>query len=192
MARLLFWLAEDRTQAYKNPMASSREYLEFILDRLSGVEGVSHRAMMDEYILYFRGKIVGGIYDDRLLVKPTAAARRFLPDAPAEKPYEGAKDMLLVEEVDRPEFLGELVRTIGEELDAPKPKRTPKQCQTPRDRPSGGPGFVRAESKGLARDGTDGCRAHGRDEARPSRNGHVPGAWQEQMNRVKTPRRRGA
>ena len=113
----IFWLAESGAQGYKKRMASSKEYLEFILEGLSGVEGVSHRAMMGEYILYCRGKIVGGIYDDRLLVKPTAAARRMLPGAPAEKPYEGAKDMLLVEDVDRPEFLAELVRAICGELD---------------------------------------------------------------------------
>ena len=81
-------------------MASSKEYLEFVLDQTAGLSGVTARAMMGEYILYCRGKIVGGIYDDRLLVKPTAAARRLLPDAAREKPYPGAKEMLLVEEVD--------------------------------------------------------------------------------------------
>ena len=203
MARLLFWLAENRMQAYKNHRASSREYLEFILDRLSGVEGVSHRAMMGEYILYCHGKIMGGIYDDRLLVKPTAAAQRLMPHAPVEKPYEGAKDMLLVEEVDRPGFLVELVRAICEELAAPKSKRTSKQGPTPRDRTSGGgaalSGPCLQDSTGTqwgrTWDGWRDWKSHppgGRDEARPSRNGHVPGARQEHMNRAKAPRRRGA
>ena len=190
-------------------MASSKEYLEFILDGLSGVEGVSHRAMMGEYILYCRGKIVGGIYDDRLLVKPTAAARRMLPDAPAEKPYEGAKDMLLVEDVDRPEFLAELVRAICEELDAPKPKRKAKQGQKPCRRQAGGPCFVRAESLDFDRDASGMCcahgpsspsrfvvssstrLAHGRDGARPSRKGNGTGERPGKAGRAKTARERG-
>ena len=96
-------------------MASSKGYLDFILDQLSDLPGVTTRAMMGEYILYCRGKIVGGIYDDRLLVKPTPAAIRLLPAAPRELPYEGAKEMLLVEEVDDREFLCELIGTIADE-----------------------------------------------------------------------------
>lgn len=80
-------------------MASSKEYLQFILEQLSALDGVSSRAMMGEYILYYRGKIVGGIYDNRLLVKPVQAARSYLPRIRYETPYEGAKEMLLVEEV---------------------------------------------------------------------------------------------
>ena len=76
-------------------MASTKEYLEYVLEQLSGLEGVSHRAMMGEYILYYRGKAVGGVYDDRLLLKPTPGARELLPDAPMELPYPGAKPMLL-------------------------------------------------------------------------------------------------
>lgn len=97
-------------------MASSKGYLEFVLDQTAGLSGVRWRAMMGEYILYCRGKIVGGIYDDRLLVKPTAAARRLLPDAPRETPYPGAKEMLLVEEVDDREFLCELLDAIAGDL----------------------------------------------------------------------------
>ncbi len=97
-------------------MASSKEYLEFVLDQTADLRGVTARAMMGEYILYCRGKIVGGIYDDRLLVKPTAAARRLLPDAPRETPYPGAKEMLLVEEVDDREFLCELLDAIANDL----------------------------------------------------------------------------
>lgn len=103
-------------------MASSKEYLQFILEQLSALDGVSSRAMMGEYILYYRGKIVGGIYDNRLLVKPVQAARSYLPRIRYETPYEGAKEMLLVEEVEEPEFLVGLFRAMYEELPAPKKK----------------------------------------------------------------------
>ncbi len=96
-------------------MASRKAYLEYILEQLSDVEGVSHRKMMGEYLLYVRGKLVGGIYDDRLLVKPTGAALRLLPDAPRELPYPGAKEMLLVEEVDDRAFLTKLFSALAEE-----------------------------------------------------------------------------
>ena len=86
-------------------MASSKEYLEFILGQLSELEEITYRAMMGEFIIYYRGKIVGGIYDDRLLVKPVKSAISYMPTAPYELPYEGAKEMLLVDEVDNKEFL---------------------------------------------------------------------------------------
>ena len=86
-------------------MASSQEYLEFILEQLSGIDDVSFRAMMGEYIIYYRGKIVGGIYDDRFLVKPVKVAVAMMPEAEMEQPYEGAKEMLLVDNVDDKEFL---------------------------------------------------------------------------------------
>ena len=79
-------------------MASSKEYLEFILEQLSELDDVTYRAMMGEYILYYRGKIIGGIYDDRLLVKPVKSAVALMPDATFEQPYEGAKEMLLVDD----------------------------------------------------------------------------------------------
>ena len=104
-------------------MASSKEYLAFILEQLSELEEITYRAMMGEFIIYYRGKIVGGIYDNRLLVKPVKAAIRYMPTAPYEVPYEGAKEMLLVEEVDNKEFLTSLFRAMYEELPAPKPKK---------------------------------------------------------------------
>ena len=104
-------------------MASSREYLQFILEQLSDLEEVTHRAMIGEYILYYRGKIVGGIYDDRLLVKPVKAAISYLPQAVYELPYEGAKGMLLVDEVDDKAFLVGLFRAMYEELPTPKAKK---------------------------------------------------------------------
>ena len=104
-------------------MASSKEYLEFVLEQLSGLEDVSSRAMMGEYIIYYRGKIVGGIYDDRFLVKPVKAAIAMMPEAELEVPYEGAKEMLLVDNVDDKEFLCSLLEALYDELPVPKKKK---------------------------------------------------------------------
>lgn len=104
-------------------MASSKSYLDFVLEQLSDLEEITYRAMMGEYIIYYRGKIVGGIYDDRLLVKPVKAAFSYIPQAVYESPYEGAKEMLLVEDVDQKEFLTGLFRAIYEELPAPKKRK---------------------------------------------------------------------
>lgn len=90
-------------------MASSKNYLDFVLDQLTGLDGISYRAMMGEYILYFRGKIVGGIYDNRLLVKPVASAISLMPTAIYELPYKGGKEMLFVEDVDNGAFLRQTV-----------------------------------------------------------------------------------
>ncbi len=103
-------------------MASSREYLDFILEQLSGLNGITYKQMMGEYILYYHGKIFGGIYDDRFLVKPTKSASGMMPDADREMPYEGAKEMLLVNNVDNREFLTELVTAMADELPVPKKK----------------------------------------------------------------------
>lgn len=103
-------------------MASSKEYLYFILEQLSDLSDVSYRAMMREYILYYRGKIVGGIYDDRLLVKKTSSALKLMPNAICEPPYIGAKEMLSVDEVDSKEFLAKLFITLYNDL--PMPKKT--------------------------------------------------------------------
>lgn len=97
-------------------MASSKEYLDFILEQLSEAEGISYRPMMGEYILYCQGKIVGGIYDDRFLVKPTPSALAMMPDAARELPYEGAKEMLLVDNIDDRDFLKELLEAMLPEL----------------------------------------------------------------------------
>ncbi len=101
-------------------MASSKEYLDFIMDQLSDLEEVKVRAMMGEYIIYYRGKIVGGIYDDRFLAKPVSAAVALMPEAQKELPYEGAKEMLLVDNVDNREFMCNLLRAMYDELPAPK------------------------------------------------------------------------
>ena len=95
-------------------MASSKEYLDFVMEQLSDVEGVTYKPMMGEYIIYCHGKIFGGVYDDRLLIKPLPAVRELLPQAPAAVPYPGAKPMLLVEDLDDREFLTDLLRAIAE------------------------------------------------------------------------------
>ncbi|MDO4540114.1 MAG: TfoX/Sxy family protein [Syntrophomonadaceae bacterium] len=104
-------------------MASSKEYLNFILEQLGALEEITHRAMMGEYIIYYRGKIAAYICDDRLLVKIVPAAEKLLPAAPHEPPYPGAKDMLLVEEVDDREFLVNLFAAMCDELPAPRPQK---------------------------------------------------------------------
>ena len=104
-------------------MASTKEYLDFLLEQLSDLEEVCFRAMMGEYILYYRGKVVGGIYDDRFLVKPTRSALMMMPEAERELPYAGAKEMLLVDDVDNKEFLAELLEAMFPELPAPKKKK---------------------------------------------------------------------
>lgn len=104
-------------------MASSKEYLDFILEQLSDLEDISYRAMMGEYILYYRGRIFGGIYDDRLLIKPVKSAIAYLSNAEYQLPYEGGKEMLLVDDVDNREYLTGLLDTVFDELPPPKPKK---------------------------------------------------------------------
>lgn len=104
-------------------MASSKEYLNFILEQISALGEVTYKSMMGEYMLYYQGKLIAYICDDRLLIKPVKTAVKLLPEASYEPPYEGAKDMILVEEVDNREFLVELFRAIYDELPALKKKK---------------------------------------------------------------------
>lgn len=104
-------------------MASSKEYLQFVLGQLSDLDEITYRAMMGEFIIYYRGKIIGGIYDDRLLVKPVKSAIQYIPTAVYELPYEGAKEMLLVDEVDNKDFLAGLFNAMYDELPMPKAKK---------------------------------------------------------------------
>ena len=104
-------------------MASSKEYLDFVLEQLSELEEITYRAMMGEYIIYYRGKIVGGIYDDRLLVKHVESAISLMSNATYELPYEGAKKMLLVDDVDSKEFLKRLFNAMYDELPTPKKRK---------------------------------------------------------------------
>ena len=110
-------------------MASSKEYLEFVLEQLAELDEITYRAMVGEYIIYYRGKIVGGIYDDRLLVKPIKSAISYMPTATYELPYDGAKEMLIVEDVDNKKFLTGLFNAMYDELPVPKPKKK-KQTDT--------------------------------------------------------------
>ena len=104
-------------------MPSSKDYLDFVLEQLSGLEDISYKAMMGEFIIYCREKIVGGVYDDRFLVKNVKSARDKMPEASLELPYDGAKEMLLVEEVEDKEFLRDLLEAMYDELPAPKEKK---------------------------------------------------------------------
>ena len=113
-------------------MASGKAYLDFVLEQLSELDEISYRAMMGEFILYYRGKVIGGIYDDRLLVKPVPAALALMPDAPREVPYPGAKEMLLVDAVDDRQFLRDLLEAMVDELPAPKKKKA--NADAPQDR----------------------------------------------------------
>lgn len=104
-------------------MASSKEYLSFILDGLSELSEISYKPMMGEYIIYYREKIVGGIYDDRFLVKPVPSAKKLMPNARFELPYDGAKEMLSVDDADNREFLKDLLNAMYDELPAPRIKK---------------------------------------------------------------------
>ena len=97
-------------------MASSKEYLEYVLEQLNETEGLRYRPMMGEYLLYCRDKLVGGVYDDRLLVKPTKSALLLLPDAPREEPYPGGKPMLLVTEMENKRLLRELLEAVASDV----------------------------------------------------------------------------
>lgn len=104
-------------------MASSKEYLQFILEQLSDLDDITYRTMMGEFIIYYHGKIVGGVYDDRLLVKPVKAAASFMSTVSYELPYQGAKEMILVDEVDNKDYLIGLFKAMYDELPESKPKK---------------------------------------------------------------------
>ena len=108
-------------------MATGNEYRQFILDQLADVPGIRLRPMMGEYLLYVQEKLVGGLYDDRRLVKNVPAARAMLPAGRESLPYEGAKPMLLVEEVDDRAFLAALLETLQQALPAAKTKKRIEQ-----------------------------------------------------------------
>lgn len=101
-------------------MASSKGYLSYVLEQLSELHDISYKAMMGEYIIYYQGKIIGGVYDDRFLVKPTKSACKLMPNAEYELPYDGAKEMLLVDAIDNRDFLVELFNSMYGELPPPK------------------------------------------------------------------------
>lgn len=104
-------------------MPSGKEYLQYAFENLNTIDGISYRPMMGEYVLYYKTKVIGGIYDNRLLVKPTKSAIEFLPDAQQEIPYAGAKPMLLIEDLENHEFLVKLFELMLPDLPAPKNKK---------------------------------------------------------------------
>ena len=104
-------------------MASSKAYFDFISEQLSELEEITYKTMMGEYIIYYRNKIVGGIYDDRLLVKPVKSAISLMPNTVYQLPYEGAKEMLLVQDIDSREFLTKLFNAMYDELPTPKKRK---------------------------------------------------------------------
>lgn len=104
-------------------MPSTKEYLNFILEQLSDLTEITYKAMMGEFLIYYRGKLVGGIYDDRLLVKPVKSAIEYMPQASYSLPYEGAKEMLLVDNVDDKEYLAGLFEKMYDDLPMPKIKK---------------------------------------------------------------------
>ncbi len=106
-------------------MATSKDFLAYILDNLSGVEGITYRQMMGEYIIYMNGRIAAYVCDNRLLIKPVPSSVRLMPDAVYESPYKGAKEMLLCEDTEDREFLKTLFEAIYDELPEPK-KRKPR------------------------------------------------------------------
>lgn len=97
-------------------MASSKEFLDFVLEQLSGLSGITYRAMMGEYIIYYRGKIVGGIYDNRLLIKPTVVAQQIIPNATMEAPYPGGKPMIMIRDIENSELLEQLFNAMYDEM----------------------------------------------------------------------------
>lgn len=103
-------------------MATGREFLNYVLDQCADLE-VRARPMMGEYVLYYRDKVAGGLYDGCMMLKDVPAARALLPDAAPEPPYPGAKPMLAVDRLDDRAFLRELFEAIYPELPAAKPRR---------------------------------------------------------------------
>lgn len=103
-------------------MASSKDFLDFVLEQLSTLPDIDYRAMMGEYIIYFRGRVIGGIYDNRFLVKPVAAATKIIPNAPMEIPYPGGKPMIMIADIENPELLEKLFIAMYPELPDKKRK----------------------------------------------------------------------
>lgn len=104
-------------------MPSNKEYLNFVLEQLSDLTEITYKPMMGEFLIYYRGKLIGGIYDDRLLVKPVKTAISYMPQAKYSLPYEGAKEMLLVDNVDDKEYMAGLFNAMFDELPTPKIKK---------------------------------------------------------------------
>ena len=100
-------------------MSSSKDYLGFVLDQLSDMPDISYRAMMGEYVIYYRGRVVAGIYDDRFLVKPTKTALLIMQNAPMEIPYPGGKPMIMIEDIENRDLIRDLFNAVYSEVPAP-------------------------------------------------------------------------
>lgn len=108
-------------------MPSSKEFLNYVLDQLSNLEDISYRYMMAEYIIYYKGKIAGGIFNNRLMIKPVKAAMNFLKEPVYDIPFDGAKEWILIEDIDDKDFLTNLFKVIYDDLSFPKKKSTKKK-----------------------------------------------------------------
>ena len=95
-------------------MATTKDYRDFILGQLSLLDNITCKSMMGEYLLYYNGILFGGIYDDRLLVKKVENNKKY--NMKEELPYEGAKTMYLVEDVDNKELLKEIIIDTSKDL----------------------------------------------------------------------------
>ncbi len=104
------------TDWYSKIMASSKDFLEFVLEQLSGLPDIDYRAMMGEFVIYYHGKVVAGIYDNRLLVKPTPRAIKLMPDAPMEIPYKGGNPMIMITDTENPELLATVFDAVYADL----------------------------------------------------------------------------
>lgn len=103
-------------------MSTSKSYMEFIMGQLGRLEDIRSRQMMGEYIIYYKDRIFAYVCDDTFFVKPVPSAFEMLPDAPLRPPYRGAKDMIVVENVDDARFLCRLAEKVFPELTVPKKK----------------------------------------------------------------------
>lgn len=103
-------------------MPSTKEFLNYVLDQLNDLEDITYRYMMSEYIIYYKGKIAGGIFDNRLMIKPVKSAIDFIENPIYDIPFDGAKEWILIEDIEDKEFLTELFITIYKDLSFPKKK----------------------------------------------------------------------
>ncbi len=107
-------------------MASSKDFLDFVLDQINHAGEISAKMMFGEYGVYSDGKLFGLVCDNQLFIKPTEGGRKFIGDVVEAPPYEGAKLSFLIENLENSDWLSELVRITVKELPEPKPKKKKK------------------------------------------------------------------
>jgi TfoX/Sxy family transcriptional regulator of competence genes len=114
-------------------MASDLEFVEFVVDQIEPSGSTTYRKMFGEYALYFNGKVVALICDNRLFVKPTAAGRSFIGDVVEAPAYPGAKPSFLIEEqIEDRDWISKLIEITEKELPEPKPKKKRKKTKKPK------------------------------------------------------------